>query len=349
LDLNSGQVSNQVSVFNSNGESYFDNFRFNNSDSTVYGLARRNYYNTDGSFIYGEMFLSKLIESTGEIQQISQNSIGQGFALAGSAIDPFQMVYYYSKGDAIVGLDMYNGEIYSTFPIDWEQTGMFDNFTYSCADTSLYGLQRKNYYSMIYDEQFPDFPMQNLDSTSVKLAKLNLNTGEIIEVSQNNLNVGGYSLNASSAIDPIGMKYYFSSGNNIVAVSMISGQIVETNDLIFEDGSYFDLMRNFNNCKDASRARLSSQVASIQEKMNSPISISPNPSSSNFKIIMKDELENGEILITNQLGEIVAKVSSFSGNEIEFTNQKLSAGIYYITVNTSKSGQIFTEKLLIQP
>ncbi len=346
MDLNSGQTSSMVSLFNQNGESYFDNFRFNNSDSTIYGLARRNFY-VNQIFSCAEMFLAKLNAETGEIQQISQNSIGEGFALAGSAIDPYQMVYYFSKGIEITGLDMYTGEVYSSFPINFPGGKMFDNFTYSCADTALYGLIRENFYS--YDSTNTDFPMQILDSTSVKLGKINTINGELIEVSPVNLNFGGYSINASSAIEPDQMVYYFSSGGNIVGVSLISGLVVSNNDLSFEDGSYFDLMRNFNNCRDASRARLSSEVASVNEENNSSFNVCPNPACTDFKIAFEQELSNGEITITNQLGEIMSSISNYSGAEIEFKNQNLTAGIYFITIKSNDNQQIVNKKIVIQP
>jgi hypothetical protein len=265
LDLNSGQINNEVELFNPNGESYFDNFRFNNSDSSIYGLARRNYYDANFNFTGAEMFLSRLNSVSGEITQISQNSIGSGFALSGSAIDPYQMVYYYSTGDAIVGLDMYEGDVYSTFPIDFNQGIMFDNFTYSCADTSLYGLIRQNFFSTVIDSLNGGFETTILDSTSMKLGKINTSSGILTEVSQTSIGIGGYSLNASSAIDPNSMTYYFSSGDNIIGVSMTTGQVTEINSLEFEDGMYFDLMRNFNNCRQATKIRINNGSNNIVE------------------------------------------------------------------------------------
>jgi hypothetical protein len=44
FDLNQGNNTVQVPLTNPIAPSYFDNFRFNNSDSTMYGLARRNIY-----------------------------------------------------------------------------------------------------------------------------------------------------------------------------------------------------------------------------------------------------------------------------------------------------------------
>ncbi len=332
LDLNSGIIENQVTLSNPNGESYFDNFRFNNSDSTVYGLARRNQYNAMGSFIGAEMFLSKLNAQTGEIQQISQSSIGNGFAYSGSAIDPYQMVYYYSIGSAIVGLDMYNGEIYSSFPIPLSDNIMFDNFTYSCADSSLYGLLRQNFYTTVTDSLDPMFGLQNLDSTSIKLAKINTTTGEIVAISANPLAAGGFSINASSAIDPNTMTYYFSTGNNVLGVSMITGEITENNNLSFQNGDYFDLMRNIGNCKDASKARLNSNTNNLDEiNASSDFQLFPNPTKNELNIVFENNVSSDEILITNQFGQIVFKKAISESKMIQLDTQSFSSGMYYIT------------------
>lgn len=117
IDLTSGVLLNSVPVNNPLLNSYFDNFRFNNSDTTLYGLARRNVYDSLTMSYIGEMYLATINTITGIVTEISPASIGQGFALAGSAIDPYQKVYYYSTGDNLVGLDMYNGAIYSNVPI----------------------------------------------------------------------------------------------------------------------------------------------------------------------------------------------------------------------------------------
>jgi hypothetical protein len=124
LSLVTGEVLNRVSISNPLSDSYFDNFRFNNSDSTLYGLARR--YDIPTST--GEVFLAKINTTTGIITQISPTSVAQGFALAGSAINPYEMVYYFSTGANLIGLDLYTGEVYSHTSIQSIDGIMFDNF-----------------------------------------------------------------------------------------------------------------------------------------------------------------------------------------------------------------------------
>ncbi|HNV99174.1 MAG TPA: hypothetical protein PKL06_07395, partial [Chitinophagales bacterium] len=146
VDLTTGLTVYSAQVTDGLGFSYFDNFRFNQSDSTLYGLTRTITYDTITFEVTSEMFLASIDPATAIVTRISPSSIGEGFALAGSAIDPYMMVYYYSTGSALIGLDMYTGGVYSTSPFLLPDDGiMLDNFSYSCVDTALYGLMRSNY------------------------------------------------------------------------------------------------------------------------------------------------------------------------------------------------------------
>jgi hypothetical protein len=194
IDLTTGQITNTATINNPNGAGYFDLFRLNTSDSLMYGLSRRNVTNPQTGVVTGTMYLATIDANTGTISEISPTSIGQGFAYSGSAIDPHQMVFYYSNGSQLVGLDMYTGGIFSnptlTFPNGGEH---FDNFTYSCTDTTLYGLVRTNYYSQFYDPQTM-ITTQVFDSASVHLGKVDAMTGEVTKVSTQSIGVNSLSL-----------------------------------------------------------------------------------------------------------------------------------------------------------
>jgi len=155
FDLTQGNITFQAPVTNPIAASFFDNFRFNNADSTMYGLARRNTYDPITMQNYGELYLAKINTQNGVITQISPNSVGQGFALAGSAIDPYQMVFYFSTGSNLVGLDLYTGNVFSNVAMSIANGNYFDNFTYSCADTALYGLIRQNFFFYFFYSFFP--------------------------------------------------------------------------------------------------------------------------------------------------------------------------------------------------
>jgi hypothetical protein len=187
LNLATGNLSNSVPLNNPIAASYFDNFRFNNADSTMYGLARRNVFDPTTMTTIGEVFLAKANTQTGLITQISPTSVGFGFALAGSAIDPYQMVYYYSTGTRLVGLDIYDGSVFSSVPIQVTDGINFDNFTYSCADTALYGLIRQNYFSYEKNPIDPLDSIQVLDSSTIKLGRIDPKTGIVTTISPKSL------------------------------------------------------------------------------------------------------------------------------------------------------------------
>ena len=238
LDLSTGNLVRSVTISNDSGAQNFFNFRFNNSDSTVYGLASR--VTVTDSSTTSEMFLATINPVTGLITTISTTSIGSGSALASSAIDPYQRVFYYSTGSAIVGLDMYTGSIYSTVSIAVTDGVSFDNIAYSCADTLLYGLVRQNYYDTVYIDSVSYY--ETVDSTTIRLAKIDPRTGYVNFVSPYSIASGGYSLNSGSTIDPDSMIYYYNNGIELVGVSMATGLIVTQQTVTNSDGDMFELI-----------------------------------------------------------------------------------------------------------
>ena len=329
FDLNQGNITFQAPVTNPIASSFFDNFRFNNADSTMYGLARRNTYDPITMENFGELYLAKINTQNGIITQISPNSLGQGFALAGSAIDPYEMVYYFSTGSNLIGLDMYTGNVFSNAPISINNGDYFDNFTYSCADTALYGLIRKNYFSYFYDSVFPQDSFPVLDSATVRLGKINPNTGVVTIISQNTISMGGYSLNAGAAIDPNNMIYYYSTGYNLIGVSMISGLVVSDVLFTFEDGLYFNLMRNFENCMTAKSVRLNPTVASVKETNFAELTVSPNPSENIVNIKTNLKIDRIELYSLTGASLISQNVNGFQSN---LNVQDLSRGVYFLKV-----------------
>ena len=326
LSLITGEVLNRVTISNPLADSYFDNFRFNNSDSTLYGLARRYIASTST----GEVFLAKINTTTGVITQISPTSVAQGYALAGSAINPYEMVYYFSTGANLLGLDLYTGELYSNTPIQSIDGIMFDNFSYSCSDTALYGLIRKNYFSTEYDSII-GFPIETLDSATVRLGKINLTTGAISIISPNSILAGGYSLNAGSTIDPSTGTYYFNNGSQLLGVDIYTGLLSSNPQISFTEGMYFDLMRNFGDCKNALRMRQNPMITSISNvSKTSGISLFPNPASEYFQL--KLEPLNQLVSITDLMGKIVLTMHSNGNSQLQIPVNHLADGLYLVSV-----------------
>ena len=342
IDLTTGQITNTATVNNPNGVGYFDLFRFNTSDSLMYGLSRRNITNPQTGVVTGAMYLATIDATTGTISEISPTSVGQGFALSGSAIDPHQMVFYFSTGSQLVGLDMYNGSIFSNPTLSFPNGGQyFDNFTYSCADTSLYGLVRTNYYSQVYN---PITMMTNqvFDSAAVHLGKVNPMTGAVTKVGNQSIGVTSFSINGSSTIDPINMIYYFISGSMngiaIYGVSLQTGLVVSQAPISNAGGLYFDMMRIQSDCYESQPTRLESSAV-IQDPIlkTTHVNVYPNPFVDQITISCEIQMQKIELFQAN--GSLIS-VNEFSGKEFTLETNELINGIYFLQVTTSNGKEI---------
>jgi Secretion system C-terminal sorting domain len=346
LDLSTGQLINQATLSNPNGASYFDNFRFCNSDSAMYGLARRNYFDSTLMMTVGALYLAKANTNTGVITEISPSSVGQGFALAGSAIDPYQMVYYYSTGSNLIGLDMYNGSIYTNATIGTVTNQYFDNFTYSCADTALYGLVRTNHISYTPSPWVPGDSVAHVDSTTIKLGKINPSTGAVTIISPIAASKGGYVLNGGAAIDPFTMTYYYSDGTNMIGVSMVTGLVTSNLPFIFNGAQYFDMFRNFDNCKEAVAIRSNSATSVIENATaENSFQLFPNPAQEEINISSKLNLQSAAIF--DITGKLQSAFTLTNKEKSTLNISHLSPGIYLVKVTTTENST-YTQKLIVE-
>ena len=335
IDLSTGQISNTATINNPNGTGYFDLFRFNTSDSLMYGLSRRNITNPQTGQVTGAMYLATINEITGTITEISPTSIGQSFALSGSAIDPHQMVFYYSTGSQLVGLDMYTGGIFSNPTLTFPNGGQnFDNFTYSCADTTLYGLVRSNYYTTVFNP-VTGMTTQVFDSAAVHLGKVNAMTGEVTKISTQSLGVNSFSVNGSSTIDPVNLIYYFISGSgtalNIYGVSLQTGLVVSQAAISNTGAMYFDMMRIQSDCYESYPTRLNPGMANLAESNFNRMKTFPNPFNNEVTIESEENMQAYELFSANGM-----KLSSgvISGTTAKLNTEALSEGIYYLNIQT---------------
>ena len=345
FNLTNGELVNSAEITNGMASSYFDNFRFCHADSTMYGLARRVLYDPITATYTGEVYLAKIDTKSGTITQLSPNSVAPGYALAGSAIDPYQMVYYFSTGQYLIGLDLYTGAIFSKAAINIPGGGIFDNFTYSCADNYLYGLVRKNYFSYVSNPSNPFDSIEQFDSSTVSLASIDANTGNVNTLSPYAVSKGGYSLNAGSAIDPQSMTFYYNPGNSIVGVSLVSGLKTSEQTLSFEKGDYFDLMRNFENCRTAYAKRKSSAQTSVKEAIEPSLNVTlyPNPASTFTLISSEHNLLQIQLFDSN--GKLVLTQLPNSKN-VNISLSHLPQGLYFLMLTTDQ-GSTAMKKLII--
>jgi hypothetical protein len=337
IDLTTGQITNTATINNPNGTGYFDLFRLNTSDSLIYGLSRRNTTNPQTGVVTGNMYLATIDPITGTVSEISPTSIGQGFAYSGSAIDPHQMVFYYSNGSQLVGLDMYTGGIFSNPTLTFPNGGQyFDNFTYSCADTSLYGLVRTNYYSQFYDPQTM-ITTQVFDSAAVHLGRVNAMTGEVTKVSTQSIGVNSFSVNGSSTIDPVNLIYYFISGSSsgglaIYGVSLQTGLVVSQGTISNAGVPYFDMMRIQTDCYESYPTRLNPGSANLAESDVDLIKTYPNPFNTELTIESDEPMQSYELFSANGMKLCSGMIS---GSKTKLNTETLAEGIYYLSIYSS--------------
>jgi hypothetical protein len=176
------------------------------------------------------------------------------------------------------------------------------------------------------------------------LGKINPNTGVVTTISPYAISQGGYSLNAGAAIDPDAMIYYYNNGASLIGVSLITGTVVSTVTLDFEDGMYFDLMRNFENCKSARSMRLSPAVSLIENgAQGQETMIYPNPSNGLFTVKASFLLK--EITVSGIDGKRLMSQNP-NNNQVLLNLEKLEKGIFFLTlVGENNQGEV--KKILI--
>jgi hypothetical protein len=329
VDLNTGLTTAQAVVSNPIQPSYFDNYRYNTSDSTIYGLGRISTSTGIGQ-ANGELYLSSINPATGVITQISPQSVGEMYTVQGNAIDPHEMVYYYSFSGHIIGLDIYTGLVYSDQEITYPEGGMFfDNYTYNCADTTIYGIIRAN----------------TTAPNEFYLGKIDPNTGVATRISQQPIPYHTYSLNGSSTIDPNNGVYYFAAKSTAVipAINVVVGVSLATGTVVFEqvmtlpgtavNSRYFNLLRYPTDCAEAfpTRVNPNSGSAGLAAANKSTLKVAPNPFEQQFTVTSAELIE--AITLRDAQGKVVLQQAAKS-NTLEVETGSLQSGVYFLEVQT---------------
>lgn len=318
FDIFTGNIINELTITSFyEGTTFFANVRYNNSNNKLYGLASTF---TENNQLIG-MYLAELKSENGDLTQLSQSSIGVGYKLAGTAIDPEEMVYYYSTGSKFMGIDLYNGAVYSNPDIVFSNPNEFNftNFSYNCADGTVYGLVVKN-----TQVQNPNVPFPSM-IYEMRFGKINPSTGVVTNISEVPLPTAAYSVNAGSTIDPISGTYYFSNGSNIYGISLQTGLVNSSTAINNEEGSVINMMTNYNNCLGAVATRPDSTLSLPQESIEARFSLYPNPTSSMLMISSSLTIDSVEIIDVQ--GKMV-KLSKVRANQIDV--QDLQAGVYVL-------------------
>jgi hypothetical protein len=255
------------------------------------------------------------------------------YAVQGSAINPHEMVYYYSNQGKIIGLDLYNGQVYSEQTITFPEGGLyFDNYTYNCADTTIYGLVRTS-------STIPNVPY---------LGKIDPQTGVVTRVSQQPLPYNSYTINGSSTIDPINGVYYFSAllpqgGYAVAGVSVTTGLVV-FEQLITPQGAassalYFDLLRHPSDCFEAAPERLNpnGNGAGLTGISKSALKVAPNPFEQQFTVSSDQMIQ--ALTLRDAQGKVVMQQAANS-NKFEVATASLQSGVYFLEVQTASGVEL---------
>jgi hypothetical protein len=328
--MQTGLPTAQNPITNPIQQTYFDNYRYNTSDSTIYGIARHTVSGGIGQAVT-DLYLATINPATGVVTQISPQSFGNMYAVTGCAINPHEMVYYYSNQGKIIGLDMYTGLVYSNSTITFPEGGLyFENYTYNCADTTIYGLIRTN-------SQFP---------VTFYLGKIDPQTGVATRVSQQPLPYTSYTINGSSTIDPINGVYYCmakmpAGPYAIIGVSVTTGLVVfeqqVTTPGAANNAPLFNLLRHPGDCFQAAAFRPNpltggGSSVGLSENTATGIQVAPNPFDTELEITANAPIQS--LILRDAQGKLVLRQEATS-NTVIIETATLQNGIYFLEVQTA--------------
>jgi hypothetical protein len=303
VDLTTGNVMTNPTITNPSA-SFFDLAAYNCADSTIYGLAR-----STGPTNY---YLAKINVATGAVNNISTSSIGSGIILTPSTLDPVNKRFYYEDGSFnFVGIDLVTGTVVTNPVISnpSPNANLFDSFVYNCADSTIYGLARKNSTSTMY------------------LAKINPTTGVVTNISPTSINSNGQT-SGGATIDQVNKIFYFQDGSqNLIGLSLITGTIISNVPVTNANANSYTNFRSTNLCNCGS---VPTGIKYLD--VSSAVSVYPNPNSGLFTLQSKTG-EDFDIVIYNGLGQLVVEQKGLrEGNNIDLN--KTGAGVYTIVVIT---------------
>ena len=314
ISLLDGSILSDVTVTLPNANGDFNNFRFNTADSTMYGLYSQVVYDPTTGTYSGDMRLATCELSSGAVSLVSPTSIASSYTMSGAVINPHLMVYYFITEDKMRGLDLYNGTIFSDPQITIPSGGnSFDNFAYSCADTTMYGLIMQN---------------------GVKcLGKIDVTTGVVTPL-PTLLNLDNYVMNAAT-IDPLNGIYYFetslSAGITLLGLSLLDGSIVSS--VTIPNDYYFDMFRSQSDCFEAAAYRPNPAASNLNMPELS-LQMGPNPCANELRL---DALETiDRIDIQDATGKTIQTLFPNS-TSVKISTTAFTSGFYQLQISSKQN------------
>jgi hypothetical protein len=155
--------------------------------------------------------------------------------------------------------------------------------------------------------------------------------GQVNIISPYNLGLGA-TLNGSCFIDPDSMMYYFSSGINVVGVSLLTGQITSIVPKTYAANyMYFDMMRSTKNCFGALKVRIQ-QPSAIDDVLNQrELALVPNPASDRVEIKSMQAIRSASIYSVS--GQRILET-----NKTSFDISSIGAGLYWVRIELKDGG-----------
>ncbi|MBK6821380.1 MAG: T9SS type A sorting domain-containing protein [Bacteroidetes bacterium] len=139
------------------------------------------------------------------------------------------------------------------------------------------------------------------------------------------------------------MTYYFSTGADIVGVSLQTGLITSSVAKTFQAGAmYYDMMRSTQNCYGALKVR-QNNPSSLPSDLNTndfSVTIKPNPATDYVTFQSTSPITHIEIRNLN--GQVVIR-----SNDTNINISNLNTGVYVAKVYT-RNGNVSTSKLVKQ-
>ena len=314
ISMLDGSILSDVTVTLPNANGDFNNFRFNTADSTMYGLYSQVVYDPTTGTYSGDMRLATCDLSSGAVSLVSPTSIASSYTMSGAVINPHLMVYYFITEDKMRGLDLYNGTIFSDPQITIPSGGnSFDNFAYSCADTTMYGLIMQN---------------------GVKcLGKIDVTTGVVTPL-PTLLNLDNYVMNAAT-IDPLNGIYYFetslSAGITLLGLSLLDGSIVSS--VTIPNDYYFDMFRSQSDCFEAAAYRPNPAASNLNMPELS-LQMGPNPCANELRL---DALETiDRIDIQDATGKTIQTLYPNS-TSVKISTTAFTSGFYQLQISSKQN------------
>ncbi|MGL5889948.1 MAG: T9SS type A sorting domain-containing protein [Bacteroidia bacterium] len=199
--------------------------------TTLYGLS---YGQNSNGF-----FLASLDPQTGLVTEISPSPIASVVVACYATIDPVNNIYYFSKPDSLVGVNISTGQIVSQVQCNLPANYYFEMPQYNCRDSLLYGMYRT--------------------SGSMQLATIDPLTGIITVISPSSIDPG-FVASTKGSLDPDAGVYLFHGILGFHSVSLATGLVLSTvNPTFTGPGTYFEL--SLWDCEDSVMYGMNRDVA----------------------------------------------------------------------------------------